>query len=219
MRWPIVVLAALAAFPTVAGAEVWREQSRQDADARGLSTIEIHNARGRIDVTPSSDGRIHLTAIKIVHLDGAGRARDLADQITVDTDRRGDHYVVEVHYPQRASFHIDFFGALRGFDREFEVRIAAEVPPALGVEARSASGVVTSEGVGGAQLLRTASGDIEVRSAGRRVEVSSSSGAIEASDLGASARIHSVSGDLTLHHVRGALDASTSSGAIRITGA
>jgi hypothetical protein len=219
VRWTWGVFAALVAMPAPAGAESWQERSRQDVEARGLATLEVHNARGRIDITPSADGRIHLTATKIVEADGhSNHAQELAKDIVVETERRGDRYVITVRYPRNLSFRVGLFDAMRGYDREYEVRIDAQVPPELGIDAHTASGIVRSEGIRGAQALVSVSGDVECRSASGRVELSSTSGSIHAEDI-ARAHVTSISGDLNVGRVRGPIEASTSSGAIDITGA
>src|SRR5262245_59566324 len=158
----MVVVAGLAALPAVARADSWQEKSSQDVDARGLAEIEIHNSRGRIDLTPSADGRIHITAVKIVRVEGSGRrAQELAQDIVVETDRRGDRFRIDVRYPQHVSYHLNFFNALRGFDREYEVRIAAEVPAGVAIDAHTTSGVIASDGMKAPQVLAAISGDVE----------------------------------------------------------
>lgn len=214
MRWPMVVLAALTATPAVA-ADVWREQSRQDVERRGLSVLEIRNARGRIDITPSTDGRIHLTALKIVRHVSEARARRLAEDVVVETGRSGDRYRVEVRYPDRVTIDFGLFGVK---DRSCEVRIAAQVPPDLAIDAHTASGEIRSEGISAAQTIRSVSGDVEVLAAGGPVQLSSTSGRIDASGLGRG-KVNTVSGDLSVDGVRGPLRASSTSGAIQITGA
>jgi len=218
MRWPVVVLAALVALPGAAAAETLREQSRLDVERRGLDVIEIRNSRGRIDISPSTDGRIHLTALKIVRLTSQSRAREVADAIEVETVRSGDRYRVVVHYPERMSLRLGFLQALSGWESSYEVRIAAQVPPDLSVDAHSSSGEIASDGITALQVLGSVSGDVDVRAAGGPVQLSSTSGKIEASHLG-HGKASTVSGDLIIDGVHGPLRATSTSGAIRITGA
>jgi hypothetical protein len=221
VRWRWLVLAALLVPGRPAQAEdVWREQSQKTVEVRGFATLEIDNARGRVDLAPSTDGRLHITALKLVRSGRQEQAQDLARRIIVEAGPNGDRYRVEVRY-QPHHIHIgleDLFSFdSRRFPR-YEVRIQAEVPPGLGIVVRESSGDIRSEGVTGPQVLRSTSGDVEVLSAGGRVEVSTSSGDVTADGLRA-ARVGSTSGDLVLQQVSGPLVASTSSGDITVRSA
>ena len=223
MRWPMLALAVVlvADRPALAEDEVWREQSQKTVEVRGFSAVEVDNARGRVDLLPSADGRLHITALKIVRAGRRERAQEVARGIVVETRLRGDRYVVDVQYQQRRHIRIGL-SDLFSFDSRafphYEVRIAAEVPPGLAVIVRETSGDIRSEGIAGPQVLRSTSGDIEVRSAGDRLEASSTSGDVSAEGI-RRARVSSVSGDLAIRQVAGSLGASTSSGDITVSGA
>src|SRR5262245_13130998 len=69
VRWCSVVLLALGvltAQPAAANEPVLREMSERTVEARGLRSIEIVNSRGRVDLLPSTDGKIHVTALKLI---------------------------------------------------------------------------------------------------------------------------------------------------------
>ena len=219
MRWLIVALAAalVVTRPAAADDSTWREQSDQTVEARGLTTLEIRNPRGLVDLVASPDARIHLTAVKVVRDRDRDRAREVAREITVETNTRDGRYHVDVVYPDRHSVRFGFSDFFSGF-RRYEVRITAQVPPGLAVDVHESSGDIRSEGIAGPQALVSSSGDIEVHSAGGRVQASSSSGNVTATGL-RGGRVSSVSGDLVLEQVAGPLGASTSSGDIRVRGA
>jgi DUF4097 and DUF4098 domain-containing protein YvlB len=223
VRWRVFALAAvlMGAGSDAAANDVWREQSQKSVDVRGFSSLEVQNTRGRVDLLPSPDGRLHITATKIVRGGRSERAQDLARGIVVETSVRGDRYLVEVQYQKRRNISISlsdlFCFDSRVFPR-YEVRITAQVPRGLRVMVRETSGDIRSEGIVGPQLLRSTSGDIEVRSAGDRVEASSTSGDVSADGI-RQARVSSVSGDLDLRRVAGPLVASTSSGDLSVMGA
>ena len=223
MRWGVLALTLvlMAARPAWAGGEVWREQSQKIVEVRGFSSLEVENSRGRVDLLPSRDGRLHITALKIVRVGSRDRAEDVARGIVVEAGPRGDRYVISVRYQQRRNIRIGLSDLFKFDSRMFphyEVRIAAEIPPGLAVVVRETSGDIRSEGIAGPQVLRSTSGDIEVRSAGERVEASSTSGDVRAEGV-RRARMNSVSGDLVIQQVAGPLVASTSSGDLRVTGA
>jgi DUF4097 and DUF4098 domain-containing protein YvlB len=224
MRWAALVLVVILAGSRVAAADeddTWREQSRKAVDVRGLTVLEINNSRGRVDLTPSKDGQLHLTALKIIRRGSQSEAREAAKEIVVALKSSGDRYIVDVSYPRHTHVHLGF-AELFDFDSHryprSEVRITAEVPPSLSVAVRSSSGDIRTEGLAGGQTLRSSSGDIEVDSAAGRVDVSTSSGDVSAVGLHA-ARLSSSSGDLEVREVAGPLRASTTSGDISVKGA
>jgi len=219
-----VLLAAgllLTASPAVRASEVWREQSQKSIDVAGIRSLEIVNSRGRVDLLPSPDGRLHLTALKIVRVREHERAEEVARGIVVETAARGDRYLVEVRYQKRHYVRVDFWDLFKSDGLTFprhEVRIAAQVPPGLSVEVRETSGDVFSDRMNGPQVLRSTSGDVEVRGAGARVDASTTSGDVTATGL-KRARLSTVSGDLMARQVAGPLRASTTSGSITVSGA
>jgi DUF4097 and DUF4098 domain-containing protein YvlB len=226
VRWRVLALAVILVAPVADRAaltadEIWREQSQKSVEVRGFSSLEIENSRGRVDLVPSRDGRLHITALKIVRVGRKDRPEEVARGIVVEAGQRGDRYRIDVRYQQRRNIRISL-SDLFSFDSRvfphYEVRITAQVPPGLAVVVRETSGDIRSEGIAGPQVLRSTSGDIEVRSAGGRVEASSTSGDVRADGL-RRARVSSVSGDLVIQQVAGPLVASTTSGDLRVSGA
>jgi hypothetical protein len=217
----VVAGALIASGPAEATQRVWREESEKTVDGRGIRTVEITNARGRVDLTPSGDGKIHVTALKIVRSSDPERARAMARGITVQTETEGDRFTVEVLYQKRHTIKIGFWDIFKvdgvSYPR-YEVRIACQVPPGVAVSVRETSGDVLSDGIAGAQVLRSTSGDVEVRSPGARIEASSTSGDVTASDL-RDATVRTVSGDIVVRDVSGPLRAQSTSGRITVTGA
>jgi len=224
VRWCLQVVAAallLGASPAAADREVLREQSEQTIEARGFNALEVVNSRGRVDLLPSPDGKLHLTALKIVRCSSRARAEELARGIVVETGVKDDRYVVEVRYQKRHSVRISFWDIFKidGLNLPaYEVRLTCQVPRGLPVTVRESSGDIRSEGLAGAQVLRTSSGDIVIESAGGPLEASSSSGDVTATAV-RQARVRSVSGDVVVRQAQGALRASTSSGDITVSGA
>lgn len=218
-----IVAAALVVGTTPAGAEreVWREQSEKTVEVRGFRTVEIVNARGRTEFSPSTDGRLHVTALKIVRVKGQDRARELAREIVVDAGPQGDRYRIEVHYPKNRHIRIDLSDLFKvdGVNvPAYEVRIHCRVPAALAVEARATSGDIRSDSLAGSQQLKNTSGDIVVTAAGGALETTSTSGDVRI--IGARrTRARCVSGDVSVDGVAGPLQVSTTSGDIVVKGA
>lgn len=217
----LLAVAALALLPGSLLAEVptLREQSQQVVEARGLTSLRVENPGGLVQVSPSRDGRIHLTALKLTASRMSSRAREFARGTRVETSTESGRYVVRVRYPQRQTFKVSLSQILRGeWDLpRVEVRLALEVPPQLPVDLETASGDLETTGLAGPQSLQTTSGDIEVRAATAFLSVTTTSGNVMASGLGP-VRVRSVSGDVTLDAARGPLEIRTTSGDINLSG-
>jgi hypothetical protein len=194
-----------------------REQSQRTVEVGDLAGLRVENPRGLVEVRPSSDGRIHVTALKLASASERSRARQFSRRTTVETSTAGDRFVVRVRYPQHQSIRVNLWRLIRG-DFDFpgvEVRLAIEVPPSFQVELGTASGDLETYDLSGKQSLRTASGDISVRAAEGPVRLSSTSGNVMGSWL-AGAHVRTVSGDVTLDNVRGPLEVHSTSGDIEV---
>lgn len=220
MRRIVLAVLAVAAFaaPAAAARGELTQQSQRDFDAGGLRTLRVENARGLVEVKRSGDGRIHLYALKRIRAAGSQRER-LARETLVDTDRSGDTFSIRVRYAQGPALHISFLELLAGFDTPLvEVQLSVEVPPAMAVDVRSASGDVRTAGLAGPEHLVTTSGHVRIEGAAGPVVVAATSGSISASGL-AGASLRSVSGDIGVDRVARGLTAATTSGGITVKGA
>jgi hypothetical protein len=221
-RHLLLAIAAIALLPGTLLAErttALREQSQQVVEARGLAGLRVENPRGLVQVRPSHDGRIHLTALKLASSRASLQAQDFARGTRVETSTESGRFVVRVRYPQRRTLHASLSQLFRGeFDLpRVEVRLSLEVPPSLPVDLETSSGDLETSDLAGLQLLQTTSGDIDVSAAMAPLSITTTSGNVMASGLGR-ARVRSVSGDVTLDAARGPLDVGTTSGDIHLSG-
>jgi DUF4097 and DUF4098 domain-containing protein YvlB len=218
----LLAVAALALLPGSLLAEVptLREQSQQVVEARGLKGLRVENPRGLVQVSPSRDGRIHLTALKLTTSRMSSQAQEFARGTRVETSTESGRFVVRVHYPQRQTLHASLSQLFRGeFDLPHaEVRLSLEVPSNLPIDLETASGDLETRGMTGPLSLQTTSGDIEVHATAAFLSIVTTSGNVMASGLGR-AHVLSVSGDVTLDSARGPLDIRTTSGDINLSGA
>lgn len=222
VRHLVVALATLAILPgsSLAREATLCEQSQQVVEARGFTSVRVENARGRVQVAPSADGRLHVTALKLTTGKPSAQTTELARQTRVETSVANGRYLVRVRYPQSQVVRISFLRLMRGEVNvpSVEVRLVLEMPPELALELESTSGDFETRDLAGSQSLQTTSGDIEVHGAAAAVTLSTTSGEISASGLGR-ARVRSVSGDVSVEGTRGPLDVRTSSGGIDVEGA
>jgi hypothetical protein len=216
MRTIPLILLLGAAIPLTARGDVLREQSRQAIDIAGISTVVVHNGRGRIEARPSPDGRLHVTALKIVRTGDDAAARRLARKTVVELGRDGDRYTVRVRYPAGPSFRINLWEGFSDLDRpRVEVRLAIETPAGVSVELNGASADLFGERLTAPLTLHSASGDVTLESCTGELRVSTASGEISVSgarwaDLG------TASGDVEIEDARGPLRISTTSGDVSV---
>ncbi len=213
----LLALAMLAAHP--AASEVNRESSEKLVPATGLRSLWVENSRGSIDVRPSVDGQIHLTALKVTRSSSAAERQRIADQTRVSASIEGGTYAVRVSYSASTSIRVSFWDLFNGFEMpRCDVQLSLEVPSGFAVTLRSSSGDLSTSGITGAQALESSSGDVSVRDAPGTVQVNTSSGDVTANDLGR-ARMTSSSGDFEIDGVRGGLELHSSSGDVTVRGA
>ncbi len=211
------IAVALASADALAAGITLREESQLTVDARGLAGLEVHNPRGLVEVRPSGDGRIHVTALKLSTASERARAERFSQLTRVETSTERGRFVVRVRYPQNQAIRVNFWRFLKGeFDFPgVEVRLAILVPPDLSTELESASGELRTFDLAGRQALQSASGDIEVRAPAGPITISTTSGNVVGSRI-ARTRVRSVSGDVSLDGVRGPLDVQTTSGDVQV---
>src|SRR5215831_19359327 len=114
---------ALCGVPGLAMADqAWREQSQRTVPAAGLDQLVVENARGRIEVHPSSDGDLHVSALKIARASTESEARGIAKAASVELQKDGKRYWVRVRYPQKESVHVNFWDGFDLSNPRLEVR-------------------------------------------------------------------------------------------------
>ncbi len=217
-RWSLAAI-VLVTWARLAGAEpVIREQTSSQAPAAGIRELRVENARGRVEVSPSPDDRIHVTALKTVR----GSGRDEIDRFSRDTrveaGAEGTRYLVRVRYPQRQELHVGILDFLSGrFDLpRVDVRLTLAVPRGIVLTLLSTSGDLDTRDMAAAQHLESTSGDVRIEGAAGPADVHTSSGDVEARDTHRLA-VHSTSGDVSLTHPAAGVDVQTSSGDVTIT--
>lgn len=221
IRAPILTLASLAllAPPVWAARNMVREEARQTVAVHDFTSLRVENSRGDVELGPSADGQIHLTALKLIRSNSADESRRLAGQLRVDTGIESGQFVIRVRYPREHSVHIGLWDLFGDFELPTaEVRLGLQVPRGLPASVRTLSGDIRTDGVAAAQAIESASGDVEVSDAGGAVRVETKSGDVSGHTLGPS-YIRTLSGDVDLEGARGPVDAHTASGGLSVKAA
>lgn len=226
MKTTIVSLALIASSFTAAHAgSVLRERSDGTEPAAGLRRVVVESARGSVNVRPSTDGKLHVAAIKVCRAETAARVRKYARETSVQAGREGDTYAIRVTYPRKVELKVSFWDLFKdetwengGLLPRVEVQLVLDVPAGMDVRVTTTSGEVDIEGMAGALELRTTSGDVGVRRTDGSLRVESTSGDVDASGI-ARARISTSSGDVFVNGAAGPVHLSTASGDLTVNGA
>ena len=209
-RMTVLVGLALLAAVVPASAEVWRETSERTLPATGLRALRAENPSGLIQVRPSADGQVHITALKVIHGDTGDHDR-LARGARVEIENHAGVLELRVVYPPGAHITLNFWDLFNGFEiPRVEVRLAVQAPVGVPITLSSASGDLDTDGMLAPQNLSSSSGDITARNAGR-VAASSASGDLFGVDC-AEGTFRSTSGDVVVDSARGPVTIGTSSG-------
>jgi hypothetical protein len=220
MGYWVAALGIVALFmASVADGETLRQQSRRSVDLSQVATVTVQNSRGQIELRPSPDRTLHLTALKTVRGPRGSVVRRLADETQVELVREGDRYRIRVKYPKGLSVRVNLW---EGFNEHtiprVEVQLVVEVPIGVSVELETASADLASDAVPNPQRLESASGNIVVEAAHGPVTIETASGDVRVIQ-GRALDVRSVSGDVRIEETRGPLRVGTASGDVIIAGA
>ncbi|MEO5618249.1 MAG: DUF4097 family beta strand repeat-containing protein [Candidatus Eisenbacteria bacterium] len=214
--WLLVAMLALPAAPALAGRDVLRQQSSKVLETAGLRGIRAENRHGDVFATASTDGRIHVTALKLVRSGSRAESEKMSRDIRVEIATEAGELVVRVRYPAQRSIRIGFWDLFNDFEvPSADVQIDLAIPRGIALAVRSTSGDIRTDGVAATQQLDATSGDIRVFDAPGPLRIGTTSGDVEAREIGR-ARVRTVSGDAEFGELRGPLDAHTTSGDLTI---
>jgi DUF4097 and DUF4098 domain-containing protein YvlB len=190
---PILAIAALPLM-ACAGGEAGQVEKRVAADSKG--EVEISNVSGTIDVRGWDRNEVLVT----------GKLGSGVERLDVETSDGGRHTLVKVVLP-------------RGSSRDGHADIEVQVPRNSTVEVGAVSADVSSKGVLGGQRIKGVSGEITVDLGNEDSEVRTVSGDVTVKGAGKpmQLRVSSVSGGIDVTNVAGRLDIVTVSGDARVS--
>ena len=172
----------------------------------GSVSLQLQLPSGRVLVTTADEPR---TTVEVVAV--GRRGQEAADEVEVNMEERHGRTVIRVE--QRDKFRWGPIQITWGGD--FECRITC--PPGTDLDLAGGSTNLRAEGKLGEVSARTASGDVELESAGGGLEVKTASGDIAVGDCFGGGSLVTVSGDLRVSWLEGGtLKARSVSGDVSI---
>jgi len=216
----VIVLAASAAISAPAGAATWREQSDQTFSVERVRTLRVENTQGGIEVVPGGAGTLRVTALKTTRANGDARARTLATETVVETQRVDGAFQLKVRYPQRNTVRIGWRDLFRGelLTPRSEVQLTIEIPANVALEIHAASADVSTRDLVSSQTVDAVSGDVTVVAPRGGVVITTVSGDVDVRDA-RSLEVRTVSGTIDVEQASGPLSLKSSSGGVSVSGA
>ncbi|HKW63875.1 MAG TPA: DUF4097 family beta strand repeat-containing protein [Candidatus Acidoferrum sp.] len=170
----------------------------------GPIRLELSNASGDVNITGSSDGKVHVHG----EVRASGFGFDNPQKRLDDTvsnppiEQRGDTIRV---------------GADFSHLRNVSIAYTIQVPHDTEVDANVASGAENIRDLRGPVKVHAASGTIRVEKIDRDADLSTLSGSVTANNVGNDVRVSSASGNVIISDVKGDVRASGFSSVIRVS--
>jgi hypothetical protein len=197
------------------GGESYSDTVEQRFTFEGTPKLRVRNVSGETSITAAgASGEIRVVARKRVTAGSEDRAKRLLQNLEVRMDQRGEALHVEPHLYEQERGWLDLFRGKR-FRVDFEITVPAE----CAIDAQTASGEISIEGVRGPLEVQSVSGDVRLEDIQGPMRLKSVSGDVDCRGYVGHLEGNTVSGDLTI--VAAALKSSqlhTVSGDVLIEG-
>ena len=187
--------------------------------------VEIRNISGDVEVKTWDRDEVKIDALKTSRATSKEKAKENATKVKIEVTRENGILMVKTKYPKPS---------IKGLNVSVDFKVM--IPSQATINAKSVSGDVTLEKIGGKATAETTSGDVTVLGArsGANAETVSgdvevadvqngvycktASGNIDAKNITGNADLACVSGDVTAENIRGAVEADTVSGSVKLLG-
>jgi hypothetical protein len=168
----------------------------------GPQRLEISNPAGDIQISASSDDKVHVHAEVRASGFGFSQPRRRVDEVTSNppVEQRGD----TIRIGKDSHFH------------NVAIAYTIEAPHDTEIDTSMASGSAEIHDIRGPIKARTASGSLRVEHIERYTQLSAVSGSIDANDIASDTKASSASGSVNVSRVKGDVRASAISGSVRV---
>jgi DUF4097 and DUF4098 domain-containing protein YvlB len=185
--------------------------------------VEIRNVSGNVDVVTWDRNEVSIDALKTSRASTMDKAKENASKVKIEVTRENGILKIETKYPKPSIKNLNV-----------SVYYKVTIPSQASISARTVSGDVTLEDIGGKAAAETKSGDVTVTGAqnGAKAETVSgdvyvvdidngafcktASGNVKAKNVTGNTDLNCVSGDVTGENIRGDVEADTVSGSVKL---
>jgi DUF4097 and DUF4098 domain-containing protein YvlB len=171
--------------------------------ATGKTRLEISNPSGDVEITGSSDGKVHIHGDVRATGMGFDKPKERLDETLANPglEQRGDTIRIGKHMSNMKNLTIYY---------------KIEVPHDTEISATVVSGSQIISDVRGPVNVQGASGSIKVERVERDVQMATASGSVEATDIGDDVHASSASGGVTVSNAKGDIRANSLNGSTQI---
>jgi hypothetical protein len=187
--------------------------------------VEIRNISGDVEVKTWDRDEVKIDALKTSKASSMDKAKENAAKVKIEVTRENGILKIGTIYPKPSIKNLSV-----------SVNYKVMIPSQAVIKAKSVSGDVALENIGGKAAAGTTSGDVSVVGArnGANAETVSgdvkvidvengvycktASGNVNAKNITGNADLNCVSGDVTAENMRGSVEADTVSGSVKLVG-
>lgn len=199
----------LAASVAVAQARIDRVVEKSfTVSGAGVLRVETHG--GGIQVTPSTDSTVRITAKQRIKADSDAEADELLKKLTLTMEQSGNDVKVYSKYDKQPP------GFRFGSWPPVQVDLVISVPAAFATDLKTSGGGITVGDLAGKAQLRTSGGSIKLGRMGGPVDAHTSGGSVTLAGASGRVDLETSGGSITAGPVDGPAELSTSGGNIKI---
>ncbi len=173
-------------------------------------TLQIETHAGNIEVVPSADMSVHVTAIERFRTDSNADADNLLQKLTLVIEQDGTQVTATARYEDgNPGFHFGSWPPV-------QVSFIIAAPSSYSAELRTSGGNISVAELRGHVRAHTSGGNVELGSIGGDVDASTSGGNLSLADGRGAVKMHTSGGGIALGRASGPVDVHTSGGNIRM---
>jgi hypothetical protein len=207
--WGLAVLFALVMIssPLLAGQkEKYEEKFEKTVDLARDGKVIIDNVSGSIEIVTWDRAQVQIDADKVSRAATMKKAQEDADLVKITVSKENSTVRIKTEYPEKNNKNLSV-----------SVSYRLRIPAQAAVNAKTVSGTVRCENIGGYLMAETTSGKVVALGARSGANCSSKSGNVEVEDITGDVDLHTVSGSVIADSVRGSVEADTVSGNVLLT--
>ena len=171
--------------------------------------VFLSNVSGDVELMTWTRDEVKIDATKVADASSLEKAKEDARQVLIEVNKVGNVLRIETKYPEH-------LGGLFHKSLRVHVNYRLWIPEKASAEIKTVSGNIIVEGVGGALMAKTVSGDVEVRKATSGAECEAVSGDLKLADIVGDVSIKTVSGSVVAERIKGSIEGETVSGDIEL---
>jgi DUF4097 and DUF4098 domain-containing protein YvlB len=163
--------------------------------------VEVRNVSGDVDVKTWDRAEVKIDALKVSKASTMEKAKEYAEKVKIEVYEEDGILKIETKYPKPS---------IKGLN--VSVTYSVMVPSQASIKAKTVSGDVTVENIGGKAEASTVSGNVDIMKAEQGANGESVSGNVTVMDVNNGLYCKTVSGDVKARNISGNTELKSVSG-------